>query len=188
VKVLLAVFISFMFYGCAGVQKGDYVKYTSDDYLFVDDGFLDQSLNCLELGEMKQGGLHLKYCIGRNYASDLVQGFIFKHTYANERERFIGGRLTFKRKKTYSFDCASETIEGETSGTEYINCMIPRRNFDVYAFIMSSNKDVHGHFRALIGNHQAYDGVIGEEGKKLLRQFYKESENIDSSIWKERSL
>jgi len=174
--------------GCAPLSKGDYVKYTSDEYLFVQDNFIDKSLSCLELGEMKQGGMKVKYCLGKNYASDLVQGFILEHRYSNAQERFIGASLSFRTKNIYDIPCASETIEGTNSGVEYINCMLPQKTFDIYAFIMGSGYTVHGRFSAAVGNHTVYEGVINEDGKKLLEKFYKDIQKNDQIKWKKKRL
>jgi len=187
-KVFIVLVIGLLFWGCSPVSKGDYVTYTSSDYLFMQDSFINQSMDCLELGEMKAGGMKIKYCIGENYGSHLVQGFVFEHKYENVQERFIGARLSFKTKDTYTIGCNAETIEDETSGTEYINCMIPQRSFDVYRFIMNSENDIHGQFSAVVGSRKVYNGVIGEEGKMLLKKFYKDLANKSKSNWKDRSL
>ena len=187
-KVLIVLIISLLFWGCAPVSKGDYVTYTSSDYLFVQDGFINQSMDCLELGKMKAGNMDVKYCVGENYGSHLVQGFIFEHKYDTPEERFIGARLSFKTKDIYTIGCNAETIADEVSGVEYINCMIPQRSFDVYRFIMSSENDVQGQFSAVVGSKKIYNGVIGEEGKALLEKFYKDLSNKSRSKWKARSL
>lgn len=185
-KWILTVLFAVFFLGCSPLSKGDYVSYTSDEYLFVQDNFLDKSVRCLELGELKQGGMNAKYCLGQNYASDLVQGFIFEHHYSNPQERFIGARLSFETKNRYSIPCTSETIEDADAGIEYINCMYPQRAFDLYAFIMSSKNNVHGKFSAAVGSHTVYEGVIDEEGKELLMKFYQDMKKKDGIAWKER--
>ena len=187
-KVFIGLIAGLLFLGCAPVSKGDYVTYTSSDYLFMQDNFINQSMECLELGEMKAGGMNVKYCVGENYGSKLVQGFVFEHKYANVQERFIGALLSFKTKDTYTIQCNAETIDGETSGTEYINCMIPQASFDVYSFIMNSPNEIHGQFSAVVGSRKVYNGVIAEEGKQLLKKFYKDLANKSKNNWKERSL
>lgn len=187
-KLVFIGIIALIFTGCMAVKKGDYVTYTSDEYLFIHDGFYNQSIDCLELGEIKQGGLNSKYCLGTNYGSGLVQGFIFEHKYTRPEERLIGAKLSFKAKQTYIISCTSETVDDADSGTEYINCMIPQRNFDIYAFIMSSRKEVHGKFHAAVGDRKVYEGLIEKEGKKLLRQFYKDVQKKENSKWKSGNL
>ncbi len=175
--------------GCSPlVHKGDYVTYTSGDYVFIKNSFIDQSIDCIELGKMKQGGMAAKYCVGVNYASQLVQGFIFEHHYDNVNERFIGATLSFKTKNTFTIQCSSETIDGESSGREYINCMVPRTSFDLYAFIVNSNRDVHGRFKAAVGDIRVYNDAIDAQGKALLHQFYKERVENNKKEWKKRTL
>ena len=187
-RLVLTGLFAVFFLGCSPLSKGDYVRYTSEDYLFVQDNFIDQSVSCLELGEMKQGGMKAKYCLGQNYASDLVQGFIFEHHYSNAQERFIGAKLSFRTKDIYDIPCTSETVEDADAGVEYINCMLPQRAFDVYSFIMSSKHNVHGRFSAVVGNHTVYEGVITEDGKKLLEKFYKDMQKKDAIQWKKKRL
>lgn len=184
----MSVCIGLFFVGCSPVSKGDYVIYTSDEYLFIQDGFINQSMECLELGKLKAGDLNLKYCVGQNYASSLVQGFIFEHAYTRVEERFIGAKLSFQAKDLIQIPCSSEVIEHENSGIEYVNCMIPQRSFDIYKFIVSSNKDVHGQFRAPVGNMKVYQGVIDENGKKLLIKFYEDLRKKNSVKWKKANL
>jgi len=187
-KYILAISMSLLFIGCASVKQGDFVTYTSEDYLFMKDSFINQQMDCVELGEMKQGGLNAKYCVGFNYASALVQGFVFEHSYSTYKERFIGSTLSFKTKERFTMNCLSETVDGATSGKEYINCMIPQRDFDLYVFIQSSPEDINGQFRAAVGDRKVFTGVIGAEGKALLKSFYSELGTKKSSKWKNRSL
>lgn len=187
-KLVLIGLIAVFFLGCSPLSKGDYVRYTSEEYLFVQDNFLDKSVRCLELGELKQGGMKAKYCLGQNYASDLVQGFIFEHHYSTPQERFIGARLSFRTKDRYYIPCASETVADANSGVEYINCMLPKKAFDVYTFIMSSQHKVHGRLSAAVGNHTVYEGVINEEGKELLIKFYQDLKKKEGLSWKKRRL
>jgi len=187
-KYILAIFISLLFVACAGVKQGDYVTYTSEDYLFMQDAFINQQMDCIELGEMKQGGLDVKYCVGYNYASALVQGFIFKHNYQHYTERFIGSTLSFQSKKHFTMSCLSETIDDADSGKEYINCMIPQRDFDLYVFIQSSPEDINGQFKAAVGAREVFNGVIDAKGKMMLKNFYKELKTKKSSKWIKRSL
>jgi len=187
-KYILAISMSLLFIGCASVKQGDFVTYTSDDYLFMKDSFINQQMDCVELGEMKQGGLSVKYCVGFNYASNLVQGFIFEHEYKTPQERFIGSTLSFETKNRITLRCLSETVDGATSGKEYINCMVPQRDFDLYVFIQSSPEDINGQFRAAVGDRKVFSGVINAEGKSLLTSFYSELGTKKSSKWKNRSL
>ena len=187
-KLFLSVCISLFFFGCAPISKGDYVIYSSDEYLFMQDGFLDKNIKCLELGKLKDGDLNLKYCVGQNYASSLVQGFIFEHDYRNVEERFIGAKLSFEAKHLIRIPCSSEVIEHETSGKEYVNCMVPQRSFDIYNFIVNSRKEVHGEFKAPVGNMKVYRGVIDEKGKKLLIQFYEDMSKQNKVTWKKANL
>jgi len=180
--------LSVFFIGCAPIKKGDYVTYTSDEYLFMQDSFINQKMDCLELGKMKQGALKLKYCVGYNYASALVQGFIFEHNYKSFQNRFIGSTLTFKTKEHFTMNCLSETINDAPSGKEYINCMIPQREFPLYSFIQSSKEDINGEFRASVGDKKVFNGVIDAKGKALLKNFYKELKDKKSTQWKKRSL
>jgi len=187
-KLIYTILIGLLFFGCVSVKPGDYVTYTSDEYLFMQDSFINQSMDCLELGDMKDGKLKVKYCVGRNYASKIVQGFIFENNYTNPKERLIGANITFKAKRNYVIPCSSETIDETSSGKEYINCMVPDRKFNMYAFIMSSNKDIYGELHAKVGDTHIYNGVIGKEGKELLREFYKNARHQDKEKWKKGSL
>jgi len=187
-KIYIAVLVGLAFWGCSPVSKGDYVTYTSNDYLFIQDGFINQSMDCLELGEMKAGGMKAKYCVGENYGSKLVQGFVFEHEYASVDDRYIGAILSFKTRDIFRIQCNAEIIEGKAVGTEYINCMVPQKSFDVYRFIMSFDHDVYGKFSAQVGNKKVYNGVISKEGKALLKQFYKDLAKRDKAKWKQRSL
>lgn len=187
-KWLFAIFISVFFIGCVSTQKGDFVTYTSDKYLFVNDTFINESMDCLELGEVKQGGLDAKFCAGYNYASQPVQGFIFEHKYKRLEKRYLGSTLSFKTKSLYTISCSTETVDDATSGVEYINCMVPQRQFDVYGFIITSKNDIHGTFRTTLGSKKVYTGVIDKKGKELLINFYKNLQNKDSSKWKKSSL
>ncbi len=174
--------------GCSPISKGDYVTYTSDDYIFLHNGFIDQSIDCIELGKMKNGDLKVKYCMGENYASRPVEGFVFAHEYTSNAERFIGASLQFKAKKLIRFDCNSETIEDATSGTEYINCMIPTTGFDLYGFITSSSEDVEGVFSGTLDGKNIFQGVITTEGKHLLKGFYEEQSKGSREKWKQGRL
>jgi len=185
--IYLIIFMS-IFVGCSPLQKGDYVTYESSDFLFLNDHFVNRSIDCLELGEIRGGGLDVKYCIGQNYGGDLVQGFIFENHYSNVDERFIGATLNFKIEDVFSLQCNSETMDQAQSGREYINCMIPKRSIDLSALILNSKKDVHGIFKAAVGNEKVYNGVINKEGKKLLFQFYQDVQKKDKKEWKKRSL
>jgi len=187
-KLFLTLIIGLYFMGCSTLQKGDFVTYTSEKYLFVHDTFINESMDCLELGEMKQGGMEVKYCVGYNYASQPVQGFIFERSYDNLKERYIGSTLSFQTKSMYTISCSSETVDGSTSGTEYINCMVPQKQFDVYGFIVNSPNDLHGTFRSTLGTKKVYTGVIERKGKDLLIDFYKNVQSKDNSKWKKRSL
>jgi len=187
-KYILAILISLFFVGCMSVKQGDFVTYTSDDYLFMKDSFIDQKMDCLELGEMKQGGLNVKYCVGFNYASNFVQGFIFEHDYNSPQERFIGSTLSFKAKQRVTLSCLSETVDDAPSGKEYINCMVAQRDFDLYVFIESSPEDISGEFKASVGDTEVYNGVIDAKGKAMLRSFYEELKTKKSSKWIKRSL
>jgi len=187
-KYFMAIFISFLFFGCAPVQKGDYVTYTSDEYLFMDDAFINKKMDCLELGTMKEGVLDVKYCVGYNYASALVQGFIFEHNYARFQDRFIGSTLSFKTKHTFTVNCLSETINDASSGKEYLNCMIPQRKFDLFIYIRDSKEDINGVFRAAVGDRNVFTGVIDTKGKQRLIEFYKAVRTRNEKEWKNRSL
>lgn len=186
-RYLIFLWVVFVFSGCM-VEKGDYVTYTSDEYIFVQNTFVNKQMDCIELGELKQGGMFAKYCVGENYASKLVQGFVFEHHYDNAGQRFIGSTLTFEAKNTIAIPCSSETIDGEGAGKEYINCMVPQVLFDVHAFIKHSQKDIQGTFRAAVGDSRVYEGVIRQEGKALLEQFYKDRAANTKVNWKARSL
>lgn len=175
--------------GCAPLQKGDYVTYTSSDYIFIENSFIDKSIDCIYLGEMKQGDLNVMYCSGVNYASSPVEGFMFEHHYNDYTERFFGSTLSFKAKKMITFNCNSETIDDSAiSGREYINCMVPKVVFDHHYFIMKSSEDVHGIFRARVGNQKVYHGVIDAKGKALLDQFHKDIKENTKKKWKKREL
>ena len=187
-KLFLFLITSLFFIGCATLQKGNFVTYTSDKYLFVHDTFINESMDCLELGEIKQGGMDVKFCAGYNYASQPVQGFIFERKYTSLNQRYIGSTLSFKTKHTYTISCSSETIDDRTSGIEYINCMVPQKQFDVYGFIVTSQDNIHGTFRSALGSQEVYTGVIEEKGKELLIDFYKNVQAKDPSKWKNRSL
>ena len=187
-RFVYMIFFAVLILGCAPLKKGDYVTYVSNEYLFLNDNFINRSIDCLELGEIRGGGLDVKYCVGENYGGGIVQGFMFENKYSNANERFIGSKISFKSNQVFNIQCNSETKEDSESGIEYINCMIPKRSFDIFAFIMGSNKDVHGKFSAAVGSTKVYDGVINEDGKKLLLQFYKDGAKKDKKEWKKRSL
>ncbi len=187
-KLIAMILTAFMFAGCVPVQKGDYVTYTSNDYIFMHNRFIDKSMDCVELGKMKEGTLLVKYCVGENYASRLVQGFVFAHEYKTNEERFIGASIRFKAEKKISFDCSSETIEGKSSGTEYVNCMIPTAAFDLYTFIVNSDEDVQGEFSGTLDQRNIFRGVISSEGKELLKAFYRDRAEGKQKSWKNRSL
>ncbi|MDF1879841.1 hypothetical protein JHD50_00750 [Sulfurimonas sp. MAG313] len=187
-KLIYTTLIGLLLLGCAPITVGDYVTYTSDKYLFMQDNFINQRMDCLELGKMKKSDLNVKYCVGRNYAAHIVQGFIFEHDYTRLEDRFIGAKLTFKAKNTFVTSCSSETIAGASSGKEYINCMVPEKHFNIYAFIVRSKKDVNGQLRARVGNTQIYNGAIDERGKTLLKEFYKNARHQNKDKWKEGSL
>ncbi len=182
------ILIAFIFAGCVPVQKGDYVTYTSNDYIFLHNRFIDQSMDCVELGKMKEGELLVKYCVGENYASRLVQGFVFAHEYKTNEERFIGATIRFKAQKKIIFDCSSETIEGKSAGIEYVNCMIPTAAFDLYSFIVNSDEEVQGEFIGTLDQRNVFRGVINSEGKALLKAFYKDRLEGKQKTWKNRSL
>ena len=185
----IVVLVSLFVLGCAPIQKGDYVTYTSQDYIFIDNSFIDKSIDCIYLGMMKQGDLNVLYCSGINYASSPVEGFIFEHEYNSYNERFFGSTLSFKTKKSITFKCNSETIDDSaTSGKEYINCMIPKAVFDLHYYMMSSSEDILGVFRAPVGNHKVYYGVIDAEGKALLDQFHKDIRENTKTKWKKKKL
>jgi len=188
-KFIVIGFLSLMLSGCLStVHKGDYVTYTSDEYIFIEDGFINKSIDCIELGEMRQGGMNAKYCVGINYASQLVQGFVFEHHYKNVSERFIGASLIFQEKEVFNIPCTSETIDGLNSGKEYINCMIAQRHFDLHAFIINSSRDIQGTFKAAVGDNKVYHGVIDKEGKALLHKFYKDRTANTKEGWKSKHL
>jgi len=187
-KIIVMILISLMILGCVPVKKGDYVTYTSNEYIFLHNRFIDKSIDCVELGKMKEGELLVKYCVGENYASRLVQGFVFAHNYSSHEERFIGASIRFKAEKVIGFDCSSETIEGAASGMEYINCMIPTAAFDLYTFIVNSDEDVQGEFRGTLDQQNNFRGVISSEGKELLREFYKARAEGKQKGWRQRSL
>jgi len=187
-KLLLTVLISLFFLGCSPLKKGDYVTFTSDKYLFMQDSFINQSMDCLELGTMKKSNLGVKFCVGYNYASSPVQGFIFEHKFASLEERYLGSTLTFKTKNLFTMSCSAETVDESSSGTEYINCMVPKRQFDIYSFIVNSPNNIHGVFRSTLGSKKVYNGVIGEEGKQGLIEFYKNLRKKDTSKWKTSTL
>lgn len=175
--------------GCSAfIQQGDYVTYTSDKYTFIANTFLNQSIDCLELGSIDESDIEAKYCVGVNYASKLVEGFMFEHTYRNDQERFIGATLSFKAKEKFTIECNSETVDGQSSGTEYVNCMVPKQNFDLYFFLMSSPMDVYGTFKAAVGVDNVYQGVIGVEDKERLGQFYKDIAADTKEDWKRGKL
>ena len=188
IRFLIMVLISLIGLGCSPVSKGDYVTYTSNDYIFLHNGFINQSIDCIELGKMKEGDLLVKYCVGKNYASRLVQGFVFEHEYKNNNERFIGASLQFKAKNVIRFDCSSETIEGAESGKEYINCMIPTAGFDLYSFIINSHEDIQGVLYGTMDGQNTFRGAISTEGKELLQEFYQERAKSGKKEWKQRSL
>lgn len=187
-KLFYMVVLSLLVGGCAAIKKGDYVTYTSNEYVFVENNFIDKSIDCVELGEMNQGGLKVRYCVGENYASALVQGFIFEHDYSSFDERFIGSTLTFKAKGVITFQCSSETKDDAPSGKEYINCMIPKSSFDLHAFIVNSESDFLGQFKAALGEQKVYYVELDSKSKSLLKKFFKEREENRREAWKKRNL
>lgn len=181
--------IGFIMGGCAPLQKGDYVTYASDEYIFVENTFVNKSIDCVELGETEEGGLRFKYCIGENYASVPVQGLLFEHDYHSFDERFIGATLGFKAKHRISMPCSSETRDdAAVFGKEYINCMVAQNSFDLYAFIVMSEGDIVGHLRAALGDQHLYSVIIDEQSRALLKKFYKEREENRREKWKKRAL
>lgn len=188
-RFIYATIVCLMVLGCSPMtKKGDYVSYTSDKYVFIENSFIDQKIDCIELGEIKQGSLDVKYCVGVNYASQLVQGFMFEHDYDDVSERLIGATLSFQAKEIITIACNSETIDDARSGKEYVNCLIPQKIFDLHSFIINSDKNVQGIFKAAVGNGKVYKGVIGEDGKALLHKFYKDRITNSKKEWKSKSL
>lgn len=173
--------------GCASVQKGDHVTYVSNEYIFIENNFINKSIDCVELGKLEQG-MKLRFCVGENYASVPVQGFIFEHDYSGFDERFIGPSLSFKTNRLISVQCSSETKDDAPSGKEYVNCMVPQNSFDLYAFIINAAGDVPGQLKAALGEKKIYPLVIGEKSRSLLRQFYKERAQKSRDDWKKRAL
>ena len=186
-RYFFMMLIGLMTVGCS-VKSGDYVTYESDDYVFMENSFINKQMDCVELGELKQGGIFAKYCVGENYASQLVQGFVFEHQFNGLNRRFIGANLVFEAKKAISIPCSSETIDGQDSGKEYITCMLPRTTFDIFAFIQRAPEEIQGTFKAAVGDNRVYEGVIDQQGKALLKKFYKDRAKQDRSAWKQRSL
>ncbi len=184
-KIIMMFMITMLIFGCSAVQKGDYVKYTSDEYVFVKNNFIDQNIACLELGKMDADDINVKYCVGKNYASRPVEGFVFEHYYKHNNARFIGASIQFNAKKSIRFECSSETIEGRESGKEYINCMLPKTRFDMYGFINRLPEEIEGELRSSFSRQKVYKGVISTEGRKLLKKFYEEQALIQ---WKEKEL
>lgn len=182
--VLLA---GFLIGGCASVQKGDYVTYVSDEYIFLENNFINKSIDCVELGELERG-MTLKFCVGENYASVPVQGFIFEHDYSGFDERLIGPSLSFKAKSLISVQCSSETRHEAPSGKEYVNCMVAQNSFDMYAFIVNAAGDVPGQLKAALGEQKIYSLVIDEKRRSLLREFYKDRAQKSRGSWKKRAL
>jgi len=186
-RLFYALLIGFFIGGCASVQKGDHVTYVSDEYIFVENNFINKSIDCVELGKLEQG-MMLKFCVGENYASVPVQGFIFEHHYSGFDERFIGPSLSFKTKSLISVQCSSETKDDASFGKEYVNCMVPQNSFDLYAFIVNAEGDVPGQLRAALGEQKIYPLVIDEKSRMLLKQFYKDRAKKSRSDWKKRAL
>ncbi len=185
----VVILVSLLVLGCAPIQKGDYVTYTSRDYIFIENNFIDKSIDCIYLGRMKQGDLNVLYCSGVNYASAIVEGFIFEHEYSSYDERFFGSTLYFKANKSITFKCNSETVDDSAkSGREYINCMVPKTAFDLHYFITNSPEDILGVFRAPVGNHKVYQGVIDAKGKALLDHFHKDIRENTKTKWKKKNL
>lgn len=183
------VAIGFIIGGCVPLQKGDYVTYVSDKYVFIENTFVNKSIDCVELGETQEGGLSVKYCVGENYASVPMQGLLFEHDYYNIDERFIGATLSFRGKHRISMPCSSETKDdAAVSGKEYINCMVPQSSFDLYAFIVMSEEDIVGQLKAALGDQHLYTAVIDEEGRALLKRFHKDREEKRRKNWKKRAL
>ena len=188
-KFIIIGVIALIFFGCSPmVQKGDYVTYTSDKFIFINNSFIDKKIDCIELGELKEGGLEVKYCVGVNYASQLVQGFIFEHEYEDISQRLIGATLSFQAKEIVTIACNSETVDGASSGKEYVNCTIPQKIFDLHAFIINSDKEVQGVFKATVGDGKVYNGIIDQDGKALLHKFYKDRFTNSKKEWKSKRL
>ncbi|HIC43479.1 MAG TPA: hypothetical protein EYO73_04045 [Sulfurimonas sp.] len=187
-KLFISLFLGFLFLGCAPLKKGDYVTFTSDKYLFMQDSFIDKKMDCLILGKLGERDLDVKYCVGFNYASQAVQGFVFRHEYETYEKRYLGSTLSFKTKSLYTIACKTETIDESASGVEYINCMVPHKRFDIYSFIVNSKNNIHGVFRSTLGSKKEYKGVIRQDGKKALVDFYKNLRNKNSEKWKKGSL
>ncbi len=187
-RITIMLLIGLMIWGCTPIQKGDFVSYSSDEYIFMHNRFMDKRMDCVELGKMREGELMVKYCIGKNYASQEVQGFLFEHQYKSHEERFIGAYVQFKADKPIRFKCSSETIEGAASGTEYVNCMLPTLGFDMYGFIINSNENVEGEFSGTLDQKNVFRGVISAEGKELLKAFHKARVEGKKAEWKKGSL
>ena len=188
-RFVYAVLVSLAVSGCSLlIGKGDYVTYTSDKYVFIDNSFIDKKIDCIELGEIKQGGLGVKYCAGSNYASQLVEGFVFEHQYESASQRLIGASLSFQAKQMITIPCSSETVEGETSGKEYVSCMFPQKIFDLHSFIVNSDKEIQGIFQAAVGDGRIYNGVIDNDGKALLNKFYQDRMTNNKKKWKSSRL
>lgn len=183
----LALLTGFFIGGCASVQKGDHVTYVSDEYIFIENNFINKSIDCVELGELEKG-MKFRFCVGENYASVPVQGFVVEHDYSGFDERFIGPSLSFKTKGLISVQCSSETKNDAPSGKEYVNCMVAQNSFDLYAFIVNAAGDVPGQLKAALGEQKIYPLVIDEKSKSLLRQFYKQRAQKSRGGWKKRAL
>lgn len=188
-KAVCVGLICLMVLGCSPIlKKGDYVKYRSDEYVFIENDFIDKSMDCIYLEKMKEDDLGTMYCLGTNYASQFVEGFIFEHLYKDINERLIGSTLSFQVKGKFAISCSSETIDGKSSGKEYINCMMPRKSIDMYALIMSSNKDIETVLRARVGDERVYKNVFDRESKVLLHKFYKDRAQKNIREWKSKKL
>ena len=185
--LFLSIFV-FFFAGCVQVQKGDYITYEDDNYIFLENNFLTKSIDCVELGKMKDTDLLVKYCVSKNYASQTVEGFVFEHSYDSLDERFIGATLSFRKGDIINIPCASEISESSISSKEYINCIVSNKNFYIYGYLVNSKEDVRGQLRAAVGVTKVFNGVIDDKGKAAIKKFRDTLFKDGNKNWKKSKL
>ena len=165
--------------GCShkAPPRGALITMKYENYRFVNNSFVDQEMDCIFLGGIDKGKEpYIYYCAGRNYAHQLMEGYVFENFYDVFNDRMIGAKLKLEgdNKKPLTIPCVSHALnERATEGKEFTVCMIAyQEKFNLYGYIRTSNS-VKGTLSAAIGTKEVHKGEVSKEGKKLLEYFYK---------------
>ncbi len=184
-RYLVLLISLLVFQGCSAKQ-GDYVHYSYANYDFMQRMFIENSLDCVELGTIKQTQMNAKYCKSKNYARVDVEGFVFVHEYKTPEERLIAARLYFETKKPLVLNCTSEVLNTRSrAGEEYIVCLVAKREFFISDYILKQKDDFKASLVSPIGNKKIYGGTITAKAKALISDFIYHSDKkefIDKSL------